>query len=632
VARRRATTWYFVASALTALAAFAVAAVLREAGSLEKLDLAVHDRLVDAVAPEPAKDPSFLVILEEEPDLARFGFPLSDDTLAQLIERIAAADPVAIGIDKYRDHPVAPGTERLDALLAKSDRLFWVARFGATPNEAVPAPKALPERFASCGDLVDDPDGNVRRALLYLDEGERVCYTMAFQLARHAAAAKQLSAVFAQIGPARVDFGAASLAAIDAGDGPYATIDTAGFQVAAPTAAGVAHIETVRFADVMDGRVPPEKMRGRVVLFGSAAQSLRDFFNVPSADAPEGTTKITGVQVHALIASYLLRAASGEIAALRLLPWSASLAVTGFFAVVAALIGCARRRPLLVISAGLALLALYAAATLSLAAYGRYLSAAAPALAIALAIAIGIARSAWLEHKERTELMLVFSRHVSREIADAVWQQRDKLIHQGVLLPRPLEATVLFLDIRGFTTIFEKLPADKAVPWLNRGLGVMTETLMDHKGVVARFIGDAILACFGAPLPRETERELAQDARNAVQAALAIGPALDRLNSEFSAEGLPSIRVRIGINTGKMTQCSVGTSRRMEFTVLGDTVNVASRLESFDLPDDGSTARVLVGERTLALAGGDFATRSVGELMLKGKSVPVPVHQVLSKR
>ena len=95
---------------------------------------------------------------------------------------------------------------------------------------------------------------------------------------------------------------------------------------------------------------------------------------------------------------------------------------------------------------------------------------------------------------------------------------------------------------------------------------------------------------------------------------VAFGPALDRLNSEFSTEGLPSIRVRIGINTGKMTQCSVGTSRRMEFTVLGDAVNTASRLESFDLPDDGSTARVLVAERTLELAGGDFATRSVGEL------------------
>ncbi len=112
MARRRATAWYFVASALTALAAFAVAAVLREAGSLEKLDLAIQDRLVDALAPEPVKDPGFLVILEEEPDLARFGFPLSDDVLAQLIERIPASAPAANGIDKYAHHPVAPGTQR----------------------------------------------------------------------------------------------------------------------------------------------------------------------------------------------------------------------------------------------------------------------------------------------------------------------------------------------------------------------------------------------------------------------------------------------------------------------------------------------------------------------------------------
>src|SRR6185295_16563791 len=139
-----------------------------------------------------------------------------------------------------------------------------------------------------------------------------------------------------------------------------------------------------------------------------------------------------------------------------------------------------------------------------------------------------------------------------------------------------------------FTTVFEQLPAERAVPWLNRGLATMTDAIMRHEGVVARFIGDSIMAVFGAPVPRQSEAQVARDARSALDAALALQAALEALNHEFSAESLPQMRVRVGINTGSMTQCSVGTDRRMEFTLLGDAVNTASRLESYTMPDDGT--------------------------------------------
>ena len=614
-----------------ALAAFAICAGLREAGALERIDLALDDGLTRAAVSAGADD-RFVIVLESESDLARWGFPLSDEVLARLIERLLAAQPLAVAIDKYRDRPVAPGTERLNALLARNDRIFWVAKFGANLSDMVPAPRALDPRFVGCGDLVDDPDGNVRRALLYLDQEHRVCYSLGFQLARHAVAARGLQARFAQDGTARLDWGNAVLRAIDPGDGPYATADTAGFQVAVPSAAGIASMAQVGLTEVLEGRIPAEKFRGRIVLFGSSADSLRDFFNIPLPSAPEGYRKVPGVQVHAFVASYLLRAAHGEVAALRLAPSWASLAITAFVALLGGVLGCSRRRPWRVACAGAVVLVLYAAASLALAAYGVHLAPAAPVMALALAIAAGIARSAWLDNRERADLMLIFSRHVSREVADALWERRDKLISRGMILPRTITATVLFVDIRGFTAVFEQLPAERAVPWLNRGLAAMTEEIMRRNGVVARFIGDSIMAVFGAPVPRTTEAEIAEDAFNAIRAGLATGSALEALNREFSAEGLPPMRVRIGINTGTLTQCSVGTSLRMEFTVLGDAVNIASRLESFAMHDDGATARVLIGEETMRLAGARFETRSVGSMALKGKAIPVALTQVLSVR
>jgi adenylate cyclase len=261
---------------------------------------------------------------------------------------------------------------------------------------------------------------------------------------------------------------------------------------------------------------------------------------------------------------------------------------------------------------------------------GILFAPAAPAVAIAVAVAAGVARTSWLEMRERAELMRIFSRHVSTEVADALWEKRSSLIEDGVFVPRPLVATVLFLDVRGFTSVFEQLPAERAVPWLNRGLAEMTDAVMEHQGVVARFIGDSIMAVFGAPVPRATEAEMAADARNAILAGLEVGRVLERLNAEFSAESLPASRVRVGINSGTMTQCSVGTQRRMEFTLLGDTVNTASRLESHAMPDDGATVRILIGERTMQLAGHGFRTRDVGSIALKGKEHPVMLFQVLS--
>ena len=406
------------------------------------------------------------------------------------------------------------------------------------------APAALDKRFVGCGDIVDDRDGAARRALVYLDKDGRVCSSLGFQLARHVARAGGEKWSFTTDEPPRLVAGTARMRPVDPRDGPYASIDAAGFQVAIPTAAGLPKFDTASFDDVMQGRVDPARFRGRVVLFGSEAASLRDFFAIPSSHGTEGLRTVAGVQVHALIAAYLLDVARQRSDPLLLLPGLVTTIVTGLLALLMAVIACSRRSTGRVLIYGAAVIGFYVLGAFALAAGSILFAPAAPAAAMALALAAGTARHAWLESRERVELMDIFSRHVSTEVADALWGNRAALIAQGAFDPRPIVATVLFLDIRGFTTAFEQLSAEQAVPWLNRGLAAMTEVVMRHQGVVARFIGDSIMAVFGAPVPRASDEQVAEDARNAVRAALELRAVLAGLNQEFSAQSLPRMDSR----------------------------------------------------------------------------------------
>jgi len=183
-----------------------------------------------------------------------------------------------------------------------------------------------------------------------------------------------------------------------------------------------------------------------------------------------------------------------------------------------------------------------------------------------------------------------------------------------------LPVTILFTDIRSFTTISEKMGAQAIVGLLNEYFSEMVSIVIQEDGVVDKYIGDAIMAVFGAPIPKP------DDPVHAVRAAVRMRQALTNLNERLKARGAASLRTGIGIHTGEVVAGNIGSEKRMEYTVIGDPVNVASRLES-STKELG--VNILISEDTYQRTKDLVVARPVKELTVKGRVKPVMTYELL---
>jgi len=218
------------------------------------------------------------------------------------------------------------------------------------------------------------------------------------------------------------------------------------------------------------------------------------------------------------------------------------------------------------------------------------------------------------EEKKRERLGRFLSPQVASRILAASDTQDSALGD-----PEVREVSVLFADISGFTSVSEKMSPSAVALLLNDYLSRMTDVIFKYEGTLDKYMGDGIMAVFGAPL------DMPDHAARAIKTALEMQDRLAEWNAE-RREG-PELRVRIGINSGKAVAGEIGSVNKMEYTVLGDTVNVASRLESA-VAKPGS---VVVGERTRELVGDAFECHSLGTFSLKGKEHEVPAYEVRSR-
>lgn len=375
-------------------------------------------------------------------------------------------------------------------------------------------------------------------------------------------------------------------------------------------------IETVSYYQLLDPArpFPDERIRNRIVLIGRVLGTtidLRVKADVFSTPFYAGTRQsMPGIELQGHILATLLRGNWGvEI------PWPGLLAL--YFALVLAMsFLVVRLRPLL----GLAVLGglLVLILSLSLCLFVEkdfWLPPVLLCLGLSLVYGGHVLEFFLKEMREKRWLRQAFGRYVSPSVVEIITSRPGGLELEG----EETEVTVLFADMAGFTSLSEKMTPGDLIDLLEEYFETLTQVILARKGTVDKYIGDAIMCFWGAPIP------LKDHARRACRAALEMQQAFRYLQEIWQARGLPALSLRIGIHTGRVVAGNVGSRERFNYTIMGDAVNLAFRLEK---ANKTYGSEILLSEATRRLAGDGFLIRELDHILVRGKTKPVVIYEL----
>ena len=445
-------------------------------------------------------------------------------------------------------------------------------------------------------DVPPDADGVVRRAPLIRRFDRR--YFPAFDV--------QVARAFLQKEVPTLDIAAYGIAGIRLGE-RYIPLDEEGRLLVRHRKPG--SFAKVSIADILEQRADPALVRGRVVLVGNTAVGIGD-----ARVTPYGAT-LPGVEIRASIIESLLQ---GD--ALQRPEWMMVLDIA-FMAAAALLLIILL--PRLGVTGGGVLAAGVLAGYVALALYlfrseGLWLNLVYPTLLIALLFATETLVEYFFTFSEKRYLKRAFAHYVPPTVVDDLVADTDKLRLGG----EKRELTVLFSDIRGFTTLSEAMAPEDLVKLMNEYFTVMTEKVFQQRGSLDKYIGDAIMAMFGAPVAEP------RHAACACRAAIEMVRALQPLRESWRARGIPSIDIGVGINTGPMVVGNMGSASRFNYTVVGDAVNLASRIEHLN-KEYGTS--ILLSEYTYEPVKDEFrAAREVDMVRVRGRAQPVRLYELFA--
>ncbi|MBD0372470.1 MAG: adenylate/guanylate cyclase domain-containing protein [Pyrinomonadaceae bacterium] len=601
-------------------------------------------QLRDALHPERAeqarREPITIIAIDERSIKLSKTRPLFwRDRYARLIEIANEGGASVIGLDIFLSEvnsncaEAETGDQALASAIEKSDKVVLAKTLAVGGHEAQQPHDIFyePSRGAGFVEIPPDPDGFVRSVSLFVPQADgKNSLSFATLLAQEYL--YTLDGQEHQLSDSRADGSPA----------PYGTVILNGreielrrdlnlqldFRTRSPA------FRQISAADLLEEGAPPipkELFEKRIVLIGATYLGSQDTYLTPLFEPSvlaqlvnrraesTGPVPTPGVELHATAIATML--------------WGQGLRRPAFIwqalmlALVFALNALAVFR--LNILWGTLCVVLLACAVLFVSSYtfnqrGLLLPLSGAWLGVALLTPLGLSMRYGRERilrgeteREGHRVFEIFSRCVSREVAEEMRRRGDHLS----LLSQSRDVTIIFTDIRNFTSLSDEADPDFVVEWLNDYFGRMHNVVVSHGGHINKFIGDGLLIVFGAPV----EREARDAARAAVDCGLAMLYETERINVDWKDSGRPEIKIGVGIHSGKATCGVVGAEERLEYTVIGDAVNLASRLEA---KTKDLKVPLLISEATLELIGDRYVTEKLGEVEVKGKRQLVRVFSV----
>lgn len=616
---------------LTALS-FALSLVLYLSGLLETFELKAYDHLLSFLSPTNAGDRILLVQIDQHSidALGKEGvtWPWPRQMYAPLVEFFKEADAFFIDIlfteqssygleddtilaDKIKEAgnvylPVALTAN--DRALSPEDRTFFdrIALDASLPaatsyTSAVTPIDVLKGAVKAGGNVTvtPDKDGIYRRIPLIVSmDAWKVGHLTVKYLLQSGKIAVKDGALVAGDTPIPLYHGSLLLKYYK-GKRPFKTVSAVTVLKEA-LYGGQASVE---------GATPlaREHFKGKIILLGTTAPGLYDLRPTPVSSVSSGVLINATILDNILHRTFICPVPGWTVV---LFMFVLSLAVTRLFA---------GRRYLLANMAFLLLLAgLALGFTIILFKGGFAMNIIGPANALLISLIVSITYSYVTEGKERRFIKNTFSRYVDKTIVDYL------LDHPYLIAPggQKKRVTVFFADIAGFTSISERISPEETAKMLHGVLNAFTEIVIANQGVIDKYIGDCIMAFWGSPFGTD------KDETNACITAIECVQALGDINRGFAKIGIPPISVRVGIHSGDAIAGNLGSDRLFDYTVIGDTVNLSSRLESVNKV---FKTHIIISEETFQKTADTFCCREIGLIEVKGKEIPVRIYELMGK-
>ena len=587
-----------ISQLLAAISLFSVTALYYTQNPfLEAFEAKTYDlRFKNLRGPIPSS-PDIAIIAIDDKSISELGrFPWTRTQYVKLLDRLATVKARAILFDAFFPEPESAAVDQAFAaairrsgnvILARSYDLKQLQVSGKT--HSLPVIERSAKAVAHINFLPED-DGVNRRNLLLIEDQGKLIPSLGMMGGMAALGEKDFS-----VAPFSVKVGQRNIPV----DGDNAMwINFTGPAGSYPY---------YSFSDILKGRVAPEKLKGKILFVGATALGIYDMRVTPYSG------NVPGVEVHAAVADDIISGRFIHRSGLEALFDIAMIIALGTTAFILTM----RIRLYGAIPATILLASAYIWFSYMMFLQGHWVSMIYPPLSAAVALLIGGGfRYLVLERSARV-MRTMFSSYLSHDLVAQLEKNPDAAKIGG----DNREVTVLFTDIKSFTTFSENHSAQEVVSRLNEYLDSMVDVIHRHDGTVDKFIGDGIMAYWGAPIPQ------AEHAKHAVACALDMKKTMRALTEEWKLAGVEPFEIRGGIQSGEVVAGNIGSSgKKMEYTVIGDTVNQASRFEG---TAKYYGVKFLVGENTFLKTCDSFRYREIDKVRVVGKRVPVAVYELL---